>query len=129
VSTRVPVKKTYKLFIGGGFPRSESGRSFAVDGNNVAQGSRKDLRDAVRVAREAQVKWAGATAYNRGQVLFRIAEVLEGRREQFGAISPDENIDDAVDRLVWYSSGTPGGRTRSPRSAGRATPSRDRSGT
>ena len=96
--TRLSVKKTYKLFIGGAFPRSESGRSFQVDGNNVAQGSRKDLRDAVRVAREAQPKWAGATAYNRGQVLFRIAEVLEGRREQFGS-----DVDESIDRLVWYA--------------------------
>jgi acyl-CoA reductase-like NAD-dependent aldehyde dehydrogenase len=98
MTTRLPVKKTYKLYIGGAFPRSESGRSFSVDGNNVAQGSRKDLRDAVRIAREAQPKWAGATAYNRGQVVFRIAEVLEGRRDQFGA-----DIDPAIDRLVWYA--------------------------
>ena len=96
--SRISVKKTYKLYIGGAFPRSESGRSFNVGGNNVAQGSRKDLRDAVRIAREAQPKWAGATAYNRGQVLFRIAEVLEGRREQFG-----DDVDQAIDRLVWYA--------------------------
>ena len=96
--SRISVKKTYKLYIGGAFPRSESGRSFSVDGNNVAQGSRKDLRDAVRIAREAQPKWAGATAYNRGQVVFRIAEVLEGRREQFG-----DDVDAAIDRLVWYA--------------------------
>ena len=96
--SRIAVKKTYKLYIGGAFPRSESGRSFNVDGNNVAQGSRKDLRDAVRIAREAQPKWAGATAYNRGQVVFRIAEVLEGRREQFG-----DDVDAAIDRLVWYA--------------------------
>lgn len=96
--TRLSVKKTYKLFIGGAFPRSESGRSFSVDGNNVAQGSRKDLRDAVRIARDAQPKWAGATAYNRGQVLYRIAEVLEGRRDQFG-----DDVDTSIDRLVWYA--------------------------
>ena len=78
--TRAAVKKTYKLYIGGAFPRSESGRSFNVGGNNVAQGSRKDLRDAVRIAREAQPKWGGLTAYNRGQVVFRIAEVLEGKK-------------------------------------------------
>ena len=96
--TRLSVKKTYKLFIGGAFPRSESGRSFPIDGNNVAQGSRKDLRDAVRVAREAQPKWAGATAYNRGQVVYRIAEVLEGRRDQFG-----DDVDESIDRLVWYA--------------------------
>ena len=98
MSERLAVKKTYKLYIGGAFPRSESGRSFSVDGNNVAQGSRKDLRDAVRIAREAQPKWAGMTAYNRGQVVFRIAEVLEGRRDQFGS-----DVDDAIDRLVWYA--------------------------
>jgi acyl-CoA reductase-like NAD-dependent aldehyde dehydrogenase len=98
VTARLPVKKTYKLYIGGAFPRSESGRSFQVDGNNVAQGSRKDLRDAVRIARDAQPKWAGATAYNRGQVVYRIAEVLEGRREQFG-----DDVDAAIDRLVWYA--------------------------
>jgi acyl-CoA reductase-like NAD-dependent aldehyde dehydrogenase len=98
MTDRLAVKKTYKLYIGGAFPRSESGRSYQVDGNNVAQGSRKDLRDAVRIAREAQPKWAGATAYNRGQVVFRIAEVLEGRRAQFG---PD--VEEAIDRLVWYA--------------------------
>ncbi len=108
MSTRLPVKKTYKLYIGGAFPRSESGRSFNVDGNNVAQGSRKDLRDAVRIAREAQPKWAGATAYNRGQVVFRIAEMLEGRRDQFGradSISSGRraDIDESIDRLVWYA--------------------------
>ena len=96
--SRIAVKKTYKLYIGGAFPRSESGRSFNIDGHNVAQGSRKDLRDAVRIAREAQPKWAGATAYNRGQVVFRIAEVLEGRRDQFGG-----DVDAAIDRLVWYA--------------------------
>jgi acyl-CoA reductase-like NAD-dependent aldehyde dehydrogenase len=98
MSARLPVKKTYKLYIGGAFPRSESGRSFNVDGNNVAQGSRKDLRDAVRIARDAQPKWAGATAYNRGQVVYRIAEVLEGRKDQFGS-----DVDQAIDRLVWYA--------------------------
>lgn len=103
MSTRLPVKKTYKLYIGGAFPRSESGRSFQVDGNNVAQGSRKDLRDAVRVAREAQPKWANATAYNRGQVVFRIAEVLEGRREQFARLHGQDSVDEAIDRLVWYA--------------------------
>ena len=99
---RLPVRKTYKLFIGGEFPRSESGRSYAIgddDGIRAAQGSRKDLRDAVRVARAAQPGWAGKTAYNRGQVVYRIAEVLEGRRGQFSA----DEVDDAVDRLVWYA--------------------------
>src|SRR5919204_8177 len=74
--SRLPVKKTYKLFIGGEFPRSESGRTYLAEGQNVVRASRKDLRDAVRAARGAQPKWAGLTAYNRGQVLYRIAEVL-----------------------------------------------------
>ncbi len=67
--TRVPVKKTYKLYVGGAFPRSESGRTYEAEEHNIAQASRKDLRDAVRVARGAAAKWAGMTAYNRGQVL------------------------------------------------------------
>jgi acyl-CoA reductase-like NAD-dependent aldehyde dehydrogenase len=102
VTDRLAVKKTYKLYIGGAFPRSESARSWSVvaggETHNVAQGSRKDLRDAVRVAREAQPKWAGATAYNRGQVVFRIAEVLEARSAQFG-----DDVAAAVDCLVWYA--------------------------
>ncbi len=83
---RVDVRKTYKLYIGGKFPRSESGRSYeVVDGRgrflaNASQGSRKDARDAVVAARAAFPKWAGATAYNRGQVLYRVAEVMEGRK-------------------------------------------------
>ena len=86
---RLEVKKTYKLFIGGKFPRSESGRSYKVEdhkGNhlaNVSLASRKDVRDAVVAARAAQPGWAAASAYNRGQVLYRIAEMLEGRRDQF----------------------------------------------
>ena len=99
---RLPVRKTYKLYIGGDFPRSESGRSYAIgddEGVRAAQGSRKDLRDAVRVARAAQPGWAKKTAYNRGQVVYRIAEVLEGRRAQF----PADEVDDAIDRLVWYA--------------------------
>lgn len=102
---RLPVRKTYKLYIGGQFPRSESGRSYPVldaDGQvlaRAAQGSRKDLRDAVRIARAAQPGWAAKTAYNRGQVVYRIAEVLEGRRAQF----PAEEVDAAIDRLVWYA--------------------------
>ncbi|GIH09226.1 aldehyde dehydrogenase [Rhizocola hellebori] len=96
---RVAVRKTYKLFIGGAFPRSESGRTFEVDGNNVALASRKDARDAVLAARAAFGKWAGATAYNRGQILYRAAEMLESRRGEF----PAEEVDDAVDRLVWYA--------------------------
>jgi len=76
---RLPVKKTYKLFIGGAFPRSESGRTYLAQEQNVARASRKDLRDAVRAARTAQPKWAAQTAYNRGQVLYRMAEMLETR--------------------------------------------------
>jgi len=100
-SSSLPVRKTYKLFIGGEFPRSESGRSYALDdaGTRAAQGSRKDVRDAVRVARGAQPGWAKKTAYNRGQVVYRIAEVLEGRRAQF----PSSEVGDAIDRLVWYA--------------------------
>ena len=77
--SRVPVKKTYKLYLGGAFPRSESGRTYEAEEHNVAQASRKDLRDAVRVARGATGKWAGMTAYNRGQVLYRVAEMMEAR--------------------------------------------------
>jgi len=75
--SRLPVKKTYKLFIGGAFPRSESGRTYVAEGQNVALASRKDVRDAVRAARQAQPTWAGMTAYNRGQVLYRVAELIE----------------------------------------------------
>jgi len=96
---RVKVRKTYKLFIGGAFPRSESGRTFEVDGHNAALASRKDARDAVKAARAAFGKWSGATAYNRGQILYRTAEMLEARRSEF----PAEQVDDAVDRLVWYA--------------------------
>jgi len=85
--TRLPVKKTYKLFIGGAFPRSESGRTLVVEGANIARGSRKDIRDAVRIARQAGGGWAGATAYNRGQVLYRLAEMLEDRRIALAAVS------------------------------------------
>jgi aldehyde dehydrogenase (NAD+) len=122
VAGRLAVAKTYKLYIGGAFPRSESGRVFAVtsaDGEfqaNVAHASRKDVRDAVAAARKAFGGWSGATAYNRGQVLFRIAEVMEGRREQFAAeVSTAEGVsretalstvDTAVDRLVWYAGWT-----------------------
>src|SRR5699024_809982 len=88
---RVDVRKTYKLYIGGAFPRSESGRTYQVTGArgdfaaNVARASHKDARDAVVAAHKAQPGWAGATAYNRGQVLYRVAEVMEGRRAQFEA--------------------------------------------
>ncbi|MDQ2984118.1 MAG: aldehyde dehydrogenase family protein [Actinomycetota bacterium] len=101
---RLPVKKTYKLFIGGEFPRSESGRTYLAEGQNVARGSRKDIRDAVRVARAAQPKWASMTAYNRGQVLYRVAEMLEARTAEFGElIGSDEEVRASIDRLVWYA--------------------------
>lgn len=117
--SRVDVRKTHKLFIGGAFPRSESGRTYEVtDANgefiaNVAQASRKDARDAVLAARSAFAKWSTATAYNRGQVLYRIAEVMEGRRDQFiTEIEQGEGVsrkkatnqlDTAIDRWVWYA--------------------------
>lgn len=116
---RVGVRKTYKLFIGGAFPRSESGRSYVVTGAdggfqaNAALASRKDARDAVRAARSAVNGWAGATAYNRGQILYRIAEMLEGRRAQFvdevaagegvRAGKAESIVDCAIDRWVWYA--------------------------
>jgi acyl-CoA reductase-like NAD-dependent aldehyde dehydrogenase len=101
---RLEVRKTYKLFIGGAFPRSESGRSYPVDGANVALASRKDVRDAVVAARKAQPKWAGATAYNRGQILYRVAEMLEGRRAEFAGLGvSDAEVDAATDRWVWYA--------------------------
>ncbi|TWE12057.1 aldehyde dehydrogenase family protein [Rudaeicoccus suwonensis] len=118
---RVEVRKTYKLYIGGKFPRSESGRSYEVTSQggapkflaNAAWGSRKDIRDAVVAARGAVKGWSAATAYNRGQVLYRVGEVLEGRREQFAAeVAASEGItkaqsarivDAAIDRWVWYA--------------------------
>ena len=101
---RLSVRKTYKLFIGGAFPRSESGRTYLVDGDNVALASRKDVRDAVTAARKAQPGWAGATAYNRGQVLYRVAEMLEARRAEFAALGvPSGEVDAAIDRWVWYA--------------------------
>jgi acyl-CoA reductase-like NAD-dependent aldehyde dehydrogenase len=116
---RIDVRKTYKLFIGGAFPRSESGRTYEVTSAkgaflaNAAQGSRKDARDSVRAARAAQPGWAGATAYNRGQVLYRVAELLEGRRAQFVAdVAAGEGLTErraqdvvsaAIDRWVWYA--------------------------
>lgn len=117
--SRIDVRKTYKLYIGGQFPRSESGRSYVVNDAkgkllaNAAQASRKDARDAVVAARAAFGGWSGKTAYNRAQVVYRIAEVLEGRREQFEAelraaegITPARaraSVDAAIDRLVWYA--------------------------
>lgn len=115
---RVPVRKTYKLFVGGAFPRSESGRTYPVrgaGGATVAQAvraSRKDMRDAVRAARAVQPKWAGSTAYLRGQVLYRIAEMMEGRAgelagvlELTGTSSADaaREVDTSIDRWVWYA--------------------------
>ncbi len=117
--SRLSIPKTYKLFIGGKFPRSESGRSYEVrsaDGRflaNASLASRKDARDAVVAARSAVSGWAGATAYNRGQVLYRIAEVLEGRRAQFideisaaegvSAAAASRQVDEAIDTWVWYA--------------------------
>lgn len=116
---RVSVRKTYKLYIGGSFPRSESGRSypvFSASGEflaNAALASRKDVRDAVRAARAAAPGWAGATAYNRGQVLYRVAEMLEGRAAQFadevrvgegiGRSAAQAAVAAAIDRWVWYA--------------------------
>jgi acyl-CoA reductase-like NAD-dependent aldehyde dehydrogenase len=113
------VRKTYKLYIGGAFPRSESGRSYEVSGvdgqflANAALASRKDARDAVVAARKAQSGWAKATPYNRGQVLYRVAEMLEGRRAQFvaelrdaGSQDPESEVDAAIDRWVWYAGWT-----------------------
>jgi acyl-CoA reductase-like NAD-dependent aldehyde dehydrogenase len=119
VSARLDVRKTYKLYVGGKFPRSESGRSYPVTGAggaflaNAALASRKDARDAVQAARKAFAGWSGATAYNRGQVLYRVAELLEGRRAQFAAdVAAAEGVDSdvaealvdaSVDRWVWYA--------------------------
>jgi acyl-CoA reductase-like NAD-dependent aldehyde dehydrogenase len=127
---RLEVRKTYKLYVGGKFPRSESGRSYEVTGAsgaflaNAALASRKDARDAVVAARKAFPGWAGATAYNRGQVLYRVADLLEGRRDQFVAevadaqaavddaaeaagarsqVDAEAQVDAAIDRWVWYA--------------------------
>lgn len=117
--TRLAIPKTYKLYLGGAFPRSESGRTYEVTTPkggflaNAALASRKDARDAVVAARAAFPGWAGATAYNRGQVLYRIAELLEGRRDQFveeiaqqtgvsRAVATRE-VDQAIDAWVWYA--------------------------
>jgi acyl-CoA reductase-like NAD-dependent aldehyde dehydrogenase len=116
---RIDVRKTYKLYIGGAFPRSESGHSYEVTDSkgkfvaNAALASRKDVRDAVVAARKAFGSWSSRTAYNRGQILYRIAEVMEDRRPQFEeAVRQSEGVsaavaraqvDAAVDRLVWYA--------------------------
>ena len=105
--TRVPVKKTYKLYVGGAFPRSESGRTYEAEEHNIAQGSRKDLRDAVRIARGALGKWSGMTAYNRGQVLYRVAEMMEARGAELAELCAGrEEVERAVDRVVWYAGWT-----------------------
>ncbi|MFD2490357.1 aldehyde dehydrogenase family protein [Amycolatopsis jiangsuensis] len=122
MSTRISVAKTYKLYVGGKFPRSESGRVYPVTDAagtflaNAAHASRKDLREAVVAARKAFPGWSSATAYNRGQVLYRVAEVLEGRRDQFTAevaasegLSAEQagaRVDTAIDRWVWYAGWT-----------------------
>jgi len=101
---RLPVRKTYKLYIGGAFPRSESGRTYEAEGQNVARASRKDVRDAVKAARGAFAGWAGATAYNRGQVLYRLAEMMETRADDLAAVcSGRKEVEAAVDRVVWYA--------------------------
>jgi acyl-CoA reductase-like NAD-dependent aldehyde dehydrogenase len=101
---RLPVRKTYKLYVGGEFPRSESGRTYEAQGSNVARASRKDLRDAVRAARQAFPKWAAMTAYNRGQVLYRIAEMMEARRAEFAELSSGaKEVERSIDRFVWYA--------------------------
>ena len=102
--TRVPVRKTYKLYVGGAFPRSESGRTYEAEGHNVARASRKDLRDAVRAARSAFGKWSGMTAYNRGQVLYRVAEMMEARASELAELCGGrEEVERCVDRVVWYA--------------------------
>ena len=122
MSDRLAVRKTYKLYLGGAFPRSESGRTYEVHDTkghflaNAAWASRKDARDAVVAARGAFARWSGATAYNRGQVLYRVAEVMEGRAAQFAEeVAAGEGlsgskaraeVDAAIDRWVWYAGWT-----------------------
>jgi acyl-CoA reductase-like NAD-dependent aldehyde dehydrogenase len=117
--SRIDVNKTYKLFIGGAFPRSESGRVYEIKGANKkfianpALASRKDLRDAVVVAKAAQSGWANATAFNRGQILYRVAEIMQGRSDQFideicaleGVTTKvaKTQVEEAIDTWVWYS--------------------------
>jgi acyl-CoA reductase-like NAD-dependent aldehyde dehydrogenase len=116
---RIGVRKTYKLYIGGAFPRTESGRAYAIFDTkgqllaNACRGTRKDIREAVRAARKAQPGWAAKTAFNRSQVLYRIAELMEGRRDQFvaevmaaegiGRSRAQRHVDAAIDRWVWYA--------------------------
>ncbi|MFE6991517.1 aldehyde dehydrogenase family protein, partial [Streptomyces pharetrae] len=122
MSERLSVLKTYKLYVGGKFPRSESGRVYEVTDSkgkwlaNAPQSSRKDARDAVVAARKAFGGWSGATAYNRGQILYRVAEMLEGRRSQFAREVADaeglskskavEQVEATIDRWVWYAGWT-----------------------
>lgn len=120
MSERLSVRKTYKLFVGGTFPRSESGRSYEVKGSdgsflaNAVRASRKDVRDAVVAARKASTGWAGLTAYNRGQILYRIAEIMESRRSDLvdevaraeGPGTAAAQVDEAIDRWVWYAGWT-----------------------
>jgi acyl-CoA reductase-like NAD-dependent aldehyde dehydrogenase len=102
--TRLPVKKTYKLYIGGAFPRSESGRTYEADGQNVARASRKDARDAVRAARSAFPVWSAMTGYNRGQILYRLAEMMEARAGDLEHVcSGRREVEDAIDRVIWYA--------------------------
>ena len=119
MTPRLPVRKTYKLFIGGAFPRSESGHSYVVNDvkgafvANAALASRKDARDAVQAARKAFAGWSSRTAYNRAQILYRVAEVMEDRRPQFveavrqseglAAARAEKVVDESIDRLVWYA--------------------------
>ncbi len=118
MADHIPVDKTFKLFIGGVFPRSESGRTFQIHSAggdllaNAAKASRKDLREAVRAARSAQAGWADRTAYNRGQVLYRVVEVMESRRAEFTSVLTDmghssgaatAEVDRSIDRWVWYA--------------------------
>jgi len=118
MSNNLPVAKTYKLFINGAFPRSESGYTLPVrdkEGQllaNISKASRKDLRDSVRAARSAQEPWASRTAYNRGQILYRIAEMMEARRNEFITVLEStgakrkqavEQVEEAIDRWVWYA--------------------------
>jgi acyl-CoA reductase-like NAD-dependent aldehyde dehydrogenase len=115
---RLPVAKTYKIFIGGKFPRTESGRYFALEDHkgaviaNMCRGSRKDFRNSVVAARQAQSGWAAASAYLRGQILYRIAEILEGRKAQFveelmlqgnAPRAAEREVEESIDRLIYYA--------------------------
>ena len=118
--SRVDVRKTYKLYVNGKFPRSESGRTYEVSSSsgdflaNAVRGSRKDIRDAVSAARKASPTWATVTGYNRGQILYRVAEVMESRREELleevvraeGKRGAAAQVDQAIDTWVWYAGWT-----------------------